>query len=110
MIKAIILAMLLPTALFAAEQTISFNVKGNCKSCEKKIVRAAERVDGVEDADWDKKTKVFTATFDDEQTNKAAIAQAILNAGYDVEDQTASNKAYKKLPKCCKYRDGVCED
>ena len=109
MIRAIIIAMLLPTVMFAAEQTITMNVKGNCKSCYKKIVRAAERVDGVDEADWNKKTKVFTATFDDEKTSKAEITEAILAAGYDVEDQVATTKAYDKLPKCCKYRDVTCD-
>ena len=102
----IALALLLPAMGFAAEQTISFKVAGNCKSCYKKIVKAAESVDGVEEADWDKDTHDFTATFDDETTNKDAIVKAILAAGYDVEDKKADDKAYSRLPKCCKYRDG----
>jgi len=102
----IALALLLPVSLTAAEQTISFKVDGSCNSCRKKIVKAAERVDGVDNADWDKETHVFTATFDDESTNKEAIVKAILEAGYDVEDKKADDAAYAKLPKCCKYRDG----
>lgn len=102
----IALALLLPVVGMAAEQTVTFKVAGNCKSCYKKIVKAAESVDGVEEADWDMDSKQFTATFDDEATNKDAIVKSILAAGYDVEDKKADDKAYSRLPKCCKYRDG----
>ncbi len=103
----LILAMLLaPLSLMAAEQTVSFKVAGNCGSCKKKIVKAAESVDGVDDATWDKSTKVFSATFDDTKTNKDAIVKAILASGYDVEEKKADDRAYEKLPNCCKYRDG----
>ena len=102
----ILLALLVPVGLMAAEQTVSFKVAGNCGSCKKKIVKAAESVDGLDEAEWDKKTKVFTATFDSEKTNKDAIVKAILASGYDVEDKKGDDKAYEKLPNCCKYRDG----
>lgn len=110
MIKAIILALLMPMAMFAAEQTITMNVKGNCKMCQKKIVLAAEKVDGVDEADWDRTTKVFTATFDDKKTSKAEITKAILAAGYDVEDEKSNEGAYNNLPDCCQYRDNTHDD
>lgn len=100
----IIAALLMPLTMIAAEQTLTMNVKGNCGSCKKRIVKAAESIDGVSNADWDKKTKKFTATFDDAVTDKKAISAAILSAGYDVEEMKADNKAYTKLPDCCKYR------
>ena len=102
----IAIALCLPVVGMAAEQTVTFKVAGNCKSCYKKIVKAAEKVDGVDEADWDRKSHDFTATFDDEVTNKDEIVKSILAAGYDVEDLKADDKAYSRLPKCCKYRDG----
>lgn len=103
--SALLLALLIPFTLFAAEQSVSLKVAGNCGSCKKKIVKAAESVNGVEDASWDKKTKIFTAKFDDTKTNKEAIVNAILKAGYDVEDKKGDDEAYKNLPDCCQYRD-----
>lgn len=100
-----LLALFTPIAMFAAEQSVTFKVAGNCGSCKKKIVKAAESVSGVDDATWDKKTKIFTATFDDAKTNKDAIVNAILKAGYDVEDKKGDDEAYKNLPDCCQYRD-----
>jgi mercuric transport protein len=99
------LCFIVPTLAFAAEQTVVLHVPGNCNSCRKNIVKATEKVDGVSDADWDKKSKKLTATFDDKKTNVDAITKAVLAAGYDVEDKKAENKAYDKLPDCCKYRD-----
>lgn len=105
--KLFIISLLLiaPMALFAAEQTIVLDVAGNCNSCKKTIVKAAERVDGVEEASWDKKTKKLTATFDDSKTNEDAIVKAVLAVGYDVGDKKGDDKAYSKLPDCCHYRD-----
>ena len=108
-ILVLVLALLIPATLVAAEQTISMHVDGNCGSCRKKIVKAAERVDGVDEAEWDKKTKVFTATFDDDVTSKKSITMAILAAGYNVEDQKGDDVAYSELPNCCKYRDNECD-
>ncbi len=104
--KTILIALLLvPAMLFAAEQTVTFKVSGNCGSCKKRIVKAAETVASVDDASWDKKTKVFTAEYDDTKTTPEAIKQAILKAGYDVEGVSADQAAYSKLPDCCKYKD-----
>ncbi|NQW30450.1 MAG: cation transporter [Ignavibacteria bacterium] len=106
----ILAALLMPLTMIAAEQTLTMKVSGNCGSCKKRIVKAAEQVEGVSSADWDKKTKKFTVVFDDEKTNKKSISTAVLSAGYDVEDLKADNKAYSKLPDCCKYRDEDHED
>lgn len=104
--KTLLIALfLVPGILFAAEQTITFKVSGNCGACKKRIVKAAESVPGVEDASWDKKTKVFKAEFEDTKTTPEAIKNAILAAGYDVEGQSADQDAYNKLPDCCKYKD-----
>ncbi|HLP28635.1 MAG TPA: heavy-metal-associated domain-containing protein [Candidatus Didemnitutus sp.] len=105
----IIAALLVPGMLFAAEQAITLKVSGNCGSCKKRIVKAAESVAGVEDANWDKKTKVFTATYDDAKTTPDAIKKAILASGYDVEEAKGDDAAYKTLPDCCKYRDHTHE-
>ena len=96
---------LVPGMLLAAQQEITLKVSGNCGSCKKRIVKAVETVPSVEDASWDKKTKVFTAEYDDTKTTPEAIKQAILKAGYDVENVTADQEAYNKLPDCCKYKD-----
>lgn len=98
--------LMLPAALFAAEQKLTLKVAGNCGSCKKRIVKAAESIDGVKDAAWDKKTKVFTAVYDDAKTKPEDVKKAIAAAGYDAEDVKGDDDAYSKLPDCCRYRDG----
>ncbi|MBU3699068.1 MAG: ATPase [Candidatus Kapabacteria bacterium] len=101
--------LILPALAFAAEQKVTLNVSGNCGSCKKRIVKAAESIDGVKDAAWDKKTKVFTAVYDDAKTKPEAIKKVIADAGYDVENVKGNDEAYSKLPDCCRYRDKTHE-
>lgn len=103
--KTLIMMLLVPFIAFAAEQKVTLKVSGNCGSCKKRIVKAANSIEGVSDASWDKTKKVFTATIDDAKTNVETIKKAILDAGYDVEDAKGNDEAYSQLPDCCKYRD-----
>lgn len=98
------LTLAVPLTLFAAEQTVLLNVAGKCGSCKKRIESAAESVEGVKDATWDKKKKVLKAVYEDTKTNDAAIRAAILKVGYDVDSTAGAQEAYDKLPECCQYR------
>lgn len=102
----LVMMMLVPSMMFATEQTFTTKVSGNCGSCKKRITKAAEAVDGVSNFAWDKKTKVATVTYDDAKTSPDAVKKAIAAAGHDVENVKATNEAYDKLPDCCQYRDG----
>jgi len=102
LLASLLLAATIP--MIAAEQTFTTTVSGNCGSCKKRIVKAAEGVDGVLRASWDKKTKVFTATFDDAKTTRQAVVQAIVAVGHDADTLKASTSTYDSLPDCCAYR------
>ncbi len=93
--------------LAAAEQTFTAKVSGNCGSCKKRIVKAAKSVDGVATADWDKKTKQLSVTFEDTKTSSTKILQAVVAAGHDADTLKASPEVYKDLPECCLYRDNA---
>ena len=90
-------------------KTVTFTVKGNCEECKENIENAAD-IKGVKLLTWDQKTKVATVTFVPEKITLAQIQKAIASKGYDTGDFKGDAKAYKALPKCCKYRDGVCEE
>lgn len=109
LLQFLLVLLLAPTMMFAAEQSLSLKVSGNCGSCKKRIVKAATSIEGVSDASWDKNTKEFTAKYDDAKVKPEDIKKAILKAGYDVEGGTAEQAAYDKLPSCCKYRDRTHE-
>ncbi|GIV49651.1 MAG: hypothetical protein KatS3mg038_0172 [Candidatus Kapaibacterium sp.] len=90
--------------------TTTFTVYGNCGTCKKNIERPFKEMQGVEKATWDKKTKQFTITYDPTVLTERRIKEIIAEQGYDSDDVKASDEAYAKLPKCCRYRDGNPHD
>ena len=71
--------------------------------CEARIEKAAESVEGVSAADWNKESKMIEVTFDSNTTNAEAIHKAIAKVGHDTDKYAASDEVYDKLPACCKY-------
>ncbi|UAY51363.1 TonB-dependent receptor domain-containing protein [Ferruginibacter albus] len=86
------------------DSTISFKVHGTCGQCKQRIEKAA-KVNGVTQANWDISTKMLTVIYDPLQVTLPSIKKNILNAGHDVEDTKATDRAYGNLPPCCNYRD-----
>ncbi len=89
--------------LTGIHQKRSFGVRGNCGMCKETIEKAANSVEGVSKAVWDKEQKKIEVSFDSSKTNEMAIHEAIAASGYDTEKVNGSKAAYKKLPGCCKY-------
>jgi copper chaperone CopZ len=89
--------------VFAGEKTEKFKVKGNCGMCEKRIEKAANSVEGVSKADWNKETKVLEVKFDDSKTSTDKIEMAIAKVGHDTPHHKAKDEVYNELPGCCKY-------
>ena len=81
----------------------SFGVRGNCGMCKKTIEKAANGVEGVTEATWDKAKKKIDISFDASKTNASAVEKAIAASGYDTENIMGDKEAYKGLPACCKY-------
>ena len=73
-----------------------------CGMCKTKIEKYLTREPGVTAANVDIKKKTTTVTFIKDRNNIEQIKTAIANAGYDADDVTAEEDAYKKLPACCK--------
>ena len=73
-----------------------------CGMCKTKIEKYLTREPGVTAANVDIKKKTTTVTFIKDRNNIEQIKTAIANAGYDADDVTADEEAYKKLPTCCK--------
>lgn len=89
--------------VFAGEKTEKFKVKGNCGMCEKRIEKAANSVDGVQSADWNKESKMIEVNFDDAKTSTDKIEMAIAKVGHDTPHHKAKEEVYNELPGCCKY-------
>ncbi|HET6559562.1 MAG TPA: heavy-metal-associated domain-containing protein [Prolixibacteraceae bacterium] len=88
---------------FAADKSEKFKVSGNCEMCEKRIEKAAQGVDGVTKADWNKDTKQMSVDFDDAKTSLDKVEAAIAKVGHDTPLHKADAKTYEALPACCKY-------
>lgn len=86
-----------------ATTNLSFGVRGNCGMCKNTIEKAANSVEGVTAANWDKDKKKVDVSFDSSKTDVMAIHNAIAAVGYDTEKVAGSEKAYDGLPGCCKY-------
>lgn len=78
-----------------------------CEECKKRLTTYLDRYDGIQFLNinfrkGEVQVKYLTDRIDIEQ-----IKTAIANSGYDADDVTANEEAYKRLPKSCKkFEDG----
>ena len=86
-----------------AMKDISFGVRGNCGMCKRTIEKAANSVEGIANANWDKDKKLIRVSFDEGKTDVMSIHKAIAASGYDTEKVNGDLDAYEGLPGCCKY-------
>lgn len=110
--KLILIGLIAWTANAKAQTTVvttTLLVKGNCEDCKKRIEDAAD-IKGVKLFEWDSDTKIAKVVYKSDKTNIESIEKAIAKAGYDTPTQSGDLTAYNKLPKCCQYRTGVCEE
>lgn len=106
-----ILALLILPMIAGAQnniKTTTFKVSGNCDECKSRIENAAD-IKGVKLCVWDKNTHMVQLTYNADKVTPEQVKKAIAAAGHDVEGETSPEAAYKKLPDCCKYREGACK-
>jgi periplasmic mercuric ion binding protein len=111
--KAITLSIILIAAFFtnsfaqkkAIEKVVIQTPTVQCEMCKTKIENYLMREPGVTAVKVDYKKKTTTVTFATDRNNIEQLKAAIANVGYDADDVTAEESAYKKLPKCCKKPD-----
>jgi len=73
-----------------------------CDTCVETIKSAVEKVQGVQSVSVDLKKKMAHVNFDSTKTSREKIEKAIAAAGYDANKTKRDEKAYAKLPMCCK--------
>ena len=100
LITAVCLSMGIMT--HAQTKTETIKVAGNCGSCQKHIEKAAKEA-GATKAQWDKKKKVLTVTYDASKTSNDAIQKKVAAVGYDTENYPGDINAYNSLEECCQY-------
>ncbi len=85
-----------------SSKTETLKVLGNCEMCQARIEKAAKLV-GVTKASWDTETKLLTLVYDPSKVKSDDIQKKIAAVGHDTEKFKGDDKAYAKLPGCCKY-------
>jgi copper chaperone CopZ len=94
----------------SAIQDSAIIVNGVCGMCQKVIEKAAA-LPGVQEAKWDKNTKILNLKYSADKVSIESIYKAVASSGYDTEFLAAPEDAYQGLHNCCKYRDPkVLED
>jgi periplasmic mercuric ion binding protein len=73
-----------------------------CEACKDRVERVLFKMYGVAAVKADFKKKTTTVTWVTDRTDIEEIKTAIANAGYDADDVTAEEGAYKRLPAACK--------
>ena len=87
-----------------AIQDSAIIVNGVCGMCQK-VIEAAAALPGVEEAKWNKDTKILNLKYSADQVSIESIYKAVAASGYDTEFLAAPEEAYQGLHGCCKYRD-----
>jgi len=94
---------------FGQSQKVEIKTPGiQCDMCKTRIENyLLKREPGITAVKVDLKKKTTTVTFIKDRNNIEQVKTAIANAGYDADDVTAEEDAYKRLPKCCKKPEEV---
>ncbi|MBC7534530.1 MAG: heavy-metal-associated domain-containing protein [Ferruginibacter sp.] len=74
----------------------------SCDLCKERLERYLARSYGLLSVKIDIKKRTTTIAWLTDRTNIEEIKTTIANAGFDADDVTAEETAYKKLPKECK--------
>jgi len=78
-------------------------VAGNCGMCQARIEKAANDLDGVTEASWDKENKELSVLLNTSQTSLEELSATVAKAGHDTKTAKAEKGVYEKLPGCCQY-------
>jgi len=82
--------------------TVKIITSSLCSTCKKAIEHNLSFEKGVKSATVDIDTKVLTVAYDQKKTNPEKIRIAVTKIGYDADSLKADQKAFNKLPECCK--------
>ena len=78
-----------------------------CEECKKRLTSYLDRYDGIQYLNINFRKGEVMVKYLTDRIDIEQIKTAIANMGYDADDVTANEDAYKRLPKSCKkYEDG----
>lgn len=81
---------------------INIQTSAQCEMCKTRIEETLAFEKGVKTSELDMESKIVKVIYNPDKTTPGKIRKAISLAGYDADDIPADQKAYNKLPACCK--------
>lgn len=106
--KTIVIAILLfvTTNLVAQTKnsidTVNIKTSAQCEMCKEKIENALVFEKGIKKDELNMQTKIITVVYKPAKISTAGIREIISKTGYEADNVKANEKAYSKLPACCK--------
>ena len=73
-----------------------------CNECKERIEHDLSFAKGVKQNTVNLETKEVTVIYNSEKTDPQKIRTAITKIGYDADSLKADQRAYNKLPQCCR--------
>jgi cation transport ATPase len=101
----VMMLVLFTNSLYAQSKSkaeIKIKTSAECDMCKNTIEKTMSFEKGVKKATLDLSTHELTVVYNPKKTSPEKLRTAIANAGYDADEVKANNKAYQKLPECCK--------
>lgn len=86
----------------SGEKVVKIKTSAVCEMCQERLERDLSLTKGVKEAKLNLDDKVMTIKYNTKKTDVASLKEAIVNIGYDADEQIADQKAHDKLPKCCR--------
>lgn len=104
LITGIILMVLSVMDLSAQKETESIKIQtsAQCDMCKERIENNLAYEKGVTSSELNMETMIVTIQYKPGKTNPETLREVISAMGYDADDVKANQKAYQKLPTCCK--------
>ncbi|OYU85322.1 MAG: metal transporter [Flavobacterium sp. BFFFF2] len=92
-----------PAPSLSTNANYSFEVKGNCEMCKKRIEKAAYQVKGVKMAVWNIDTHQLDVIINETKTTLQQVKEAIAKVGHDSDTAKSTQEVYDHLHGCCQY-------
>ena len=83
-------------------EQVQFKTSAVCDMCKSRLEKSLAYEKGVQAAHLDVPSKVLTVTYNPAKTTPTNLRTAVQKTGYDADEATADNRAYDRLPDCCK--------
>lgn len=104
---AVLLVALTATVAQAKDDSATIKTTIQCSMCEKRILKHIPFEKGVKDVKVDVDKQTVWVEYDAAKTDLNKIKEAIAKLGYNADDIKRDEKAYQKLPACCKEDSGM---